>query len=69
MKQESINAIVIESLPNLQFKIKLPDEKEVIAYTSGKMRLHNIKVIIGDKVEVILDPMKGKATNRIIRRL
>ncbi|OGI60118.1 hypothetical protein A2814_00950 [Candidatus Nomurabacteria bacterium RIFCSPHIGHO2_01_FULL_38_19] len=40
---------------------------EILAYLSGKMRIHRIKVLIGDSVEVVLDPYGGKG--RIIKRL
>ena len=42
-------------------------QKEILAYLGGKMRMHRIKVLIGDSVEVILDPYGGKG--RIIKRL
>ncbi len=58
--------IVIEALPNTLFRVELKDDEIIIAYLSGKMRIHRIKVLIGDKVEVILDPYGGKG--RIIRR-
>lgn len=66
---DTVRATVIETLPNLQYKLKLSDEKEVIAHVSGKMKINQIKVLIGDKVDVVLDPYKGHATNRIIKRL
>mgnify|MGYP001571249427 FL=1 len=46
---------------------KTEDEKEILAYLSGKMRMHRIKVLIGDSVEVVLDSYGGKG--RIIKRL
>ena len=58
--------MVTEALPNAFFRVKL-QEGELLAYLSGKMRLNRIKVIIGDSVEVVLDPYGGKG--RIIRRL
>jgi translation initiation factor IF-1 len=61
--------IITELLPNLMFRIQLEDGNLIIGYLSGKMRVNNIKVIIGDKVLVELDPYKGKTSNRIIRRL
>lgn len=66
---EPVRADVIETMPNLQYKVKLSDGKEVIGYASGKMKINKIKVMIGDKVEIILDPYNGKATNRIVRRI
>jgi translation initiation factor IF-1 len=43
-----------------------PEEKEILAYLSGKMRMHRIKVLIGDSVEIVLDSYGGKG--RIIKR-
>lgn len=67
MEKEQKEGIVIETLPNTNFKVKLDDNREVMAYLSGKMRLHYIKVIIGDRVllELSSDGLRG----RIIRRL
>ena len=42
-------------------------EKEILAYLGGKMRMHRIKVLIGDSVEIVLDPYGGKG--RIVKRL
>jgi translation initiation factor IF-1 len=43
------------------------EEKEILAYLGGKMRMHRIKVLIGDSVEIVLDPYGGKG--RIVKRL
>jgi len=43
------------------------DKEEILAYLSGKMRMHRIKVLIGDSVEIVLDPYGGKG--RIVKRL
>ncbi len=58
--------IVTEALPNALFRVKLQEE-ERLAYLSGKMRLNRIKVLIGDSVEIVLDPYGGRG--RIVRRL
>lgn len=58
--------MITEALPNAFFRVKLQDG-ELLAYLSGKMRLNRIKVIVGDSVEIVLDPYGGKG--RIIRRL
>lgn len=59
--------IVVEALPNTLFRVELNDTKEVIlAYLAGKMRMNRIRVLIGDKVELELDPYGGRA--RITRR-
>ncbi len=58
--------IVTESLPNTLFRVDVGDGNIIVAYLSGKMRIHRIKVLVGDKVEVLLDPYGGKG--RITRR-
>ena len=67
--QVPARGVVTEALPSTLFRVKLEgaEEKEILAYLSGKMRMHRIKVLIGDTVEVILDPYGGKG--RIIKRL
>lgn len=59
--------IVSEALPSTLFRVKMEDDSEILAYLSGKMRLHRIKVLIGDTVEIVLDPYGGKG--RIVKRL
>ncbi len=67
-KESSINAQVTEALPNTFFKVKRDDTgEEILTYLSGKMRLHRIKVLIGDKVVVEIDPYGGKG--RIVKRI
>jgi len=62
-----VQAMVEEALPNTLFRIKLESGEGIIAYLAGKMRLHRIKVLVGDTVLVKLDPYGGKG--RITRRL
>ena len=58
---------VVEALPNTLFRVELDNSKEIIlAYLAGKMRMNRIRVLIGDKVELELDPYGGRA--RITRR-
>lgn len=63
-----IEAMVIETLPNLNYKIEYQG-KEYICYVAGKMKKAKIRVEVGDRVRVILDPYGGKNTNRITWRL
>jgi translation initiation factor IF-1 len=65
-RRETSIGVITEALPNALFRVKLQDE-EILAYLSGKMRLNRIKVIIGDSVELVLDPYGGRG--RIVRRL
>lgn len=67
--KEVVEGRVIETLPNLRYRVSLKDEREVIVYTSGKMRHNTIRVIVGDRVLLELDPRGGKDTNRLTRRL
>lgn len=61
-------AVVFEALPNIMFRVKIDgEENETLAYLSGKMRLHRIRVLVGDKVLLQLEPYGGKA--KIIKRL
>ena len=58
---------VIEALPDVLFKVKLDSGGEILAYLAGKMRMNRIRVIIGDRVSLEINPYGGKG--RIIRRL
>lgn len=62
-----IQGEVIEALPGAMFRIELTDGRSIIAYLAGKMRLHRIKVLVGDKVLVLQDPYGGRG--RITKRL
>ena len=64
-----IIGIVKEAYAGARFLLELEDGREVKAYLSGKMKIKHIQVNIGDKVEVVLDPNGGNATNRIVYRL
>lgn len=66
-EEKKVNGVVTESLPNTMFRVLLDGEDQpMIAYLSGKMRKFKIKVLIGDKVEVLIDPYGGKG--RITKR-
>ena len=62
-----LRGTVSEALPSTSFKIKLETGHEVLAHLSGKMRMHYIKILVGDKVTVDLSPYdlsKGRITYR-----
>ena len=60
--------VVTEALPNTLFRVKLDGKEEIVlAYLAGKMRMHRIRVLIGDKVELAIDSYGGRA--RITKRL
>ena len=59
--------IVLELLPNAMFKVKLQNDHEILAHSSGKMRKNRIRVLAGDKVTVEMTPYdltKGRITFR-----
>lgn len=66
-EQGTITGTVEESLPNMLFRVRIESGELLLAYLAGKMRLHRIRVLIGDTVELMQDPYGGKA--RIVRRL
>lgn len=66
--KNTVLGTVVESLPDTLFRVRLEGtETIVLAYLAGKMRMNRIRVLIGDRVELILDPYGGRA--RIVKRL
>ncbi len=68
-KEEPIvlDAIVTEALPNARFRAKLESGHEILAHVSGKMRMHYIRILPGDKITVEMSPYdltKGRITYR-----
>lgn len=66
-----IDGTVIESLPNAMFKVELENGHIILAHISGKMRMHYIKILPGDKVTIEMTPYdltKGRITYRHINR-
>ena len=62
-----IEGIVNETLPNAMFMVELENGHEVLAHVSGKIRMHYIKILPGDKVTVELSPYdltRGRITYR-----
>jgi translation initiation factor IF-1 len=68
-KQEGIQVegTVIENLPNATFRVELPNGHRILAHISGKMRMHFIKILPGDKVTIELSPY-DLSRGRIIYR-
>ena len=62
-----VTGVVTEALPNTEFKVQLEGDKIIHTYLSGKMKLNRIRVLVGDKVEIELNPYDGKS--RLTRRL
>jgi translation initiation factor IF-1 len=62
-----VEGIVLKTLPNAMFKVELENKHQVLAHISGKMRMHFIKILPGDKVTVELSPYdlsRGRITYR-----
>ncbi len=62
-----IDGIVEDTLPNAQFKVKLENGHEILAHVSGKIRMHYIRILPGDKVTVEISPYdltRGRITFR-----
>jgi len=64
---DQVEGRVIESLPALLFRVETKDGERILSYLGGRMRVHKIKVLVGDKVLVQKDEYGGKG--RIIKRL
>jgi len=62
-----VEGIVIEPLPNAMFRVKLDNGHLVLAHISGKMRMHYIRILAGDRVTVELSPYDLKR-GRIVYR-
>ncbi|HSB32308.1 MAG TPA: translation initiation factor IF-1 [Candidatus Sulfobium mesophilum] len=68
-KEENIEVqgTILETLPNAMFRVELENGQVILAYVSGKMRMHFIKILPGDKVTIELSPYdltKGRITYR-----
>ena len=62
-----IEGTVVESLPNAQFKVELPNGHQILAHISGKLRMNFIRILPGDKVTIEMSPYdltKGRITWR-----
>ena len=51
-----IDGIVVDTLPNAAFKVKLENGHEIMAHVSGKIRMHHIRILPGDRVTVEISP-------------
>lgn len=52
----TVEGTVLETLPNAMFRVELPTGHKILAHISGKMRMHFIKILPGDKVTIELSP-------------
>jgi len=63
-----VEGIAEEALPGLLFRVKLDDGREILAHLAGKMKIHRIRVIPGDRVVIEMSRL-GDERGRIVRRL
>ncbi|MAP66927.1 MAG: translation initiation factor IF-1 [Candidatus Marinimicrobia bacterium] len=66
-KNIEVDGTILETLPNAMFRVELENGHEVLAHVSGKMRMHYIKILPGDKVKLELSPYdlsRGRVTFR-----
>ena len=62
-----VEGVVVETLPNTNFKVELENSHQILAHISGKLRMNYIKILPGDKVKVELSPYdlnRGRITWR-----
>ena len=61
------NGVVLEALPSVQFRVQLEGGEEILCHLAGKLRMHRIKILPGDKVTVEMTPYDQKR-GRIVYR-
>ncbi len=66
-KPAEVSGVVTEALPDTLFRVKLDNGTDLLAYLAGKMKMNRIRVLVGDKVTLHVDPYGGKG--RITRRM
>ena len=63
-----VDGVISEALPNAFFKVQLENSKEVLAHLAGKMRIHFIKVMVGDRVTIEVSPYDETRGRIVFRR-
>lgn len=66
-----VEGTIIEALPNTQFRVRLDNGHEIMAYISGRMRKYYIRILLGDRVRVELSPYdleRGRIVYRYMQR-
>lgn len=66
-KAQRVSGTILESLPSLDFKVRLDDGREIIGHLAGKLRIFKIKILPGDRVTVEMTPYDDKR-GRIVYR-
>jgi len=66
-----VEGTIVEALPNTQFRVRLDNGHEIMAYISGRMRKYYIRILLGDRVRVELSPYdleRGRIVYRYMQR-
>jgi translation initiation factor IF-1 len=66
-EMDVVEGRVVEALPSTLFRVETADGKLILSTLAGRMRVHKIKVLVGDRVSMQIDPYSGRG--RIIKRL
>ncbi|MDP3953670.1 MAG: translation initiation factor IF-1 [bacterium] len=65
----TVEGTVVEALPGAAFRVKLDDEREILAYVAGKMRIRRIRILPGDRVRLEVPEGDRESRGRITWRL
>ena len=65
----TVEGTIVEALPGATFRVKLDDEREILAYVAGKMRIRRIRILPGDRVKLELPEGEDASRGRITWRL
>jgi translation initiation factor IF-1 len=66
-----VEGVIVEALPGTQFRVRLDNDHEVLAYPSGRLRKYYIRILLGDRVRLELSPYdltRGRITYRFNRQ-
>ncbi len=66
MKEAQVKGVVTEVLPDQLFRVKLEDDRQIVCYLAGKLKIHHIRCLPGDTVSIVLSPDGNKG--RIVYR-
>lgn len=67
-EKKRLEGEIMEALPSATFRVRLDDGREILGYLAGKMRMHYIKVTIGDRVTVEFSPYDEKRGRIVYRK-
>jgi translation initiation factor IF-1 len=67
-EERRFTGTILEALPSTNFKVRLDDGREVLAHLAGRMRMHHIRILTGDRVIVELSPYDEKRGRIVYRK-